>query len=103
MDVGEVLVIHLYNNFGDPSNKESHWFVNKISVRSSKEKKPFEFLCYRWLVTKMIAFQGKGARLKIMSLRSTGLNNVVLPKLVMVVDDNVNQCELHIIVQSCFH
>ncbi|CAB3985700.1 allene oxide synthase-lipoxygenase -like [Paramuricea clavata] len=57
MDVGEVLVINLFNN--GPLYKDPDWFVNKITVISSKQEESFEFPCYRWLISKMVAFQGK--------------------------------------------
>lgn len=57
MDVGEVLMIHLYN---DGSGWLSDWLVNKITVTSSKQEETFEFPCYRWVVDDMVVFQGKG-------------------------------------------
>ena len=57
MDVGEVLMIHLYN---DRAGLWSDWFVNKITVTSSKQERAFKFPCYRWVVSDMVVFQGKG-------------------------------------------
>ena len=57
MDVGEVLMVHLYN---DGSGWFSDWFVNKITVTSSKQEETFHFSCYRWVVDDMAVFQGKG-------------------------------------------
>ena len=60
MDVGEVLMIHLHNDGARSWYKNPHWFVNKITVTSSKRQSPFEFPCYRWVVSDMVVFQGKG-------------------------------------------
>ncbi|XP_078369932.1 allene oxide synthase-lipoxygenase protein-like [Oculina patagonica] len=56
MDVGEILMIQLYN---DRAGLWSDWFVNKITVTSSKQEKAFKFPCYRWVVSDMVVFQGK--------------------------------------------
>ena len=61
MDVGEVLLVHLYN---DGSGFYSDWFVNKITVTSSKQDETFHFPCYRWIVDDMVVFQGKGKPLQ---------------------------------------
>ena len=60
MDVGEVLMIHLYNDGSHSWYKNSDWFVNKITVTSSKQPIAFEFPCYRWVVSDMTVIQGKG-------------------------------------------
>jgi len=61
MDVGEVLLVHLYN---DGSGLYSDWFVNKITITSSKQDETFHFPCYRWIVDDMVVFQGKGKPLQ---------------------------------------
>ena len=61
MDVGEVLMVHLYN---DGSGWFSDWFVNKITITSSKQEETFDFPCYRWVVDDMVVFQGKGEPLQ---------------------------------------
>ena len=61
MDVGEVLMVHLYN---DGSGWFSDWFVNKITITSSKQEETFDFPCYRWVVDDMVVFQGKGESLQ---------------------------------------
>ena len=60
MDVGEILMIQLHND-GSGWLKTSDWFVNKIVVASSTEEKAFQFPCYRWVVSDMVVFQGKGS------------------------------------------
>ena len=60
MDVGEVLMIHLYNDGAHSWYKNPDWFVNKITVTSSKQPIAFEFPCYRWVVSDMTLIQGKG-------------------------------------------
>ena len=59
MDVGEILVIQVHND-GSGWLTNSDWFVNKIVVASSTQGKAFQFLCYRWVVSDMVVFQGKG-------------------------------------------
>ena len=59
MDVGEILVIQLHND-GSILLTTSDWFVNKIVVASSTQEKAFQFPCYRWVVSDMVIFQGKG-------------------------------------------
>lgn len=59
MDVGEVLMIQLHND-GSGWLTNSDWFVNKIVVTSSTEERAFQFPCYRWVVSDMVIFQGKG-------------------------------------------
>ena len=61
MDVGEILMVHLYN---DGSGWFSDWFVNKITITSSKQEETFDFPCYRWVVDDMVVFQGKGEPLQ---------------------------------------
>ena len=53
MDVGEVLMIHLHNDGGG-------WLVNRISVISFSQQNPFEFPCYRWVLSDLVVFEGKG-------------------------------------------
>ena len=65
MDVGEVLMVHLYN---DGSGWFSDWFVNKITITSSKQEETFVFPCYRWVVDDMVVFQGKGEPLQDVQL-----------------------------------
>jgi len=60
MDVGELLMIQLHNDGSRRWYKNPDWFVNKITVASSKHEKPFEFPCYRWVVSDMIVYQGTG-------------------------------------------
>lgn len=60
MDVGEVLMIHLYNDGAHSWYKNPDWFVNKITLTSSKQPIAFEFPCYRWVVSDMTVIQGKG-------------------------------------------
>ena len=60
MDVGEVLMIHLYNDGANSWYKNPDWLVNKIIVTSSKQPIAFEFPCYRWVVSDMTVIQGKG-------------------------------------------
>ena len=60
MDVGEVLMIHLHNNGGGWWYKNPDWFVNRISVISSSQQNPFEFPCYRWVLSDLVVFEGKG-------------------------------------------
>lgn len=59
MDVGEVLMVQLHND-GSGWLANSDWFVNKIVVASSTQERAFQFPCYRWVVSDMIIFQGKG-------------------------------------------
>ena len=60
MDVGEVLMIHLHNSGGGWLYKNPDWFVNRISVISSSQQNPFEFPCYRWVLSDLVVFEGKG-------------------------------------------
>ena len=62
MDVGELLMVHLNNDGGGWWHKNPDWFVNKISVISSKQlqEDPFEFPCYRWVLSDLVVFEGKG-------------------------------------------
>lgn len=62
MDVGEILVVHLHNDGGGWWYKNPDWFVNKISIISSKQVQddPFEFPCYRWVMSDLVVFEGKG-------------------------------------------
>ena len=62
MDVGEVLMIHLHNDGGGWWYKNPDWFVNKISVISSKHEDPFEFPCYRWVLSELVVFEGRGKK-----------------------------------------
>ncbi|RMX58429.1 hypothetical protein pdam_00019691, partial [Pocillopora damicornis] len=59
MDVGEILMIHLHNDGAYSWHKHPHWFVNRITVTSSEQKDPFEFPCFRWVVSDMTLFIGK--------------------------------------------
>ncbi|XP_078369939.1 allene oxide synthase-lipoxygenase protein-like isoform X2 [Oculina patagonica] len=59
MDVGKVLMIHLHNDRGGCLFKKPEWFVNKITVRSSSQDDLFEFPCYRWVLSELMAFKGK--------------------------------------------
>ncbi|KAM7441211.1 Arachidonate 5-lipoxygenase [Porites harrisoni] len=59
MDVGEALMIHLHNNGGGWWYKNPDWFVNRISVISSSQQNPFEFPCYRWVLSDLVVFEGK--------------------------------------------
>lgn len=61
MDVGELLMVHLNNDGGGWWHKNPDWFVNKISVISSKQlqEDPFEFPCYRWVLSDLVVFEGK--------------------------------------------
>ena len=54
-------MVHLYN---DGSGWFSDWFVNKITITSSKQEETFDFPCYRWVVDDMVVFQGKGEPLQ---------------------------------------
>ena len=54
-------MVHLYN---DGSGWFSDWFVNKITITSSKQEETFDFPCYRWVVDDMVVFQGKGESLQ---------------------------------------
>lgn len=60
MDVGAITMIHLYNDGSHSWYKNPDWFVNKITVTSSKQPIAFEFPCYRWVVSDMTVIQGKG-------------------------------------------
>lgn len=60
MDVGKVLMVQLHNDRGGWWYKKPDWFVNKISVKSSSQEDPFEFLCYRWVLADLVVFGGKG-------------------------------------------
>lgn len=60
MDVGKVLMIQLHNDGGGWWYKNPDWFVNKISVLSSSQEDPFEFPCYRWVLSDLSVFEGKG-------------------------------------------
>ena len=60
MDVGEVLMIHLHNDGSGGWYKNPDWFVNKVVVINLTSEEPFEFPCYRWVVSDMVVFQGKG-------------------------------------------
>ena len=60
MDVGEVLMIQLHNDGGGWWHKNPDWFVNRISVLSSSQEDPFVFPCYRWVLTDLSVFEGKG-------------------------------------------
>ena len=60
MDVGEVLMVHLHNSGGGWWHKNPDWFVNRISVISSSQEDPFEFPCYRWVLSDLVVFEGKG-------------------------------------------
>ena len=68
MDVGEVLMIHLHNNGGGWWYKNPDWFVNRISVISSSQQNPFEFPCYRWVLSDLVVFEGKGNKTLLLSL-----------------------------------
>ncbi|XP_020618720.1 allene oxide synthase-lipoxygenase protein-like isoform X2 [Orbicella faveolata] len=59
MDVGKVLMIQLHNDGGGWWYKNPDWFVNKISVLSSSQEDPFEFPCYRWVLSDLSVFEGK--------------------------------------------
>ncbi|KAM7441207.1 arachidonate 5-lipoxygenase [Porites harrisoni] len=59
MDVGEVLMVHLHNSGGGWWHKNPDWFVNRISVISSSQEDPFEFPCYRWVLSDLVVFEGK--------------------------------------------
>ncbi|KAJ7376326.1 Arachidonate 5-lipoxygenase [Desmophyllum pertusum] len=59
MDVGKVLMIHLHNDRGGWWYKNPDWFVNRISVLSSTQDDPFEFPCYRWVLSDLDVFEGK--------------------------------------------
>lgn len=61
MDVGEILIVHLHNDGGGWWHKNPDWFVNKISIISSKQVQddPFEFPCYRWVMSDLVVFEGK--------------------------------------------
>ena len=61
MDVGAVLMIRLENDGVGWWYKNPNWFVNKITVASSRQEKAFEFPCYRWVVSDMVVFQGTGS------------------------------------------
>ena len=60
MDVGKVLMIQLHNDGGGWWYKNPDWFVNKITVLSSSQDDPFEFPCYRWVLSDLTVFEGKG-------------------------------------------
>ena len=60
-------MVHLYN---DGSGWFSDWFVNKITITSSKQEETFDFPCYRWVVDDMVVFQGKGEPLQGVQLRT---------------------------------
>ena len=68
MDVGEVLMIHLHNNGGGWWYKNPDWFVNRISVISSSQQNPFEFPCYRWVLSDLVVFEGKGNKTLLLPL-----------------------------------
>ena len=59
LDVGKVLMIrlHLSENCWI---KNSDWFVERIIVTSSTQKKAFLFPCHRWVESDMVIFHGKG-------------------------------------------
>ncbi|XP_078369935.1 allene oxide synthase-lipoxygenase protein-like [Oculina patagonica] len=59
MDIGKVLIIHLYNDGGGCLFKKPDWFVNKISVRSSSQDDLFEFPCHRWVLSDLVVFERK--------------------------------------------
>ncbi|XP_068704039.1 allene oxide synthase-lipoxygenase protein-like [Montipora foliosa] len=58
LDVGKVLMIrlHLSENCWI---KNSDWFVERIIVTSSTQKKAFLFPCHRWVESDMVIFHGK--------------------------------------------
>ncbi|XP_028396594.1 allene oxide synthase-lipoxygenase protein-like isoform X2 [Dendronephthya gigantea] len=56
MDIGEVLMVHIFND-SRSWYKDCDWFCNKITVTSSKYEKSLEFPCYRWVVSNMVIFQ----------------------------------------------
>ena len=60
MDVGKVLMVHLHNDQGGWWYKNADWFVNKIAVISSTQDEPFEFPCYRWVLSDLVVFEGRG-------------------------------------------
>ena len=60
MDVGEILMVHLHNDQGGWWYKNPDWFVNKIGVISSSQDEPFEFPCYRWVLSDLVVFEGRG-------------------------------------------
>ena len=60
MDVGEILMVHLHNDQGGWWYKNPDWFVNKIAVISSSQDEPFEFPCYRWVLSDLVVFEGRG-------------------------------------------
>ena len=62
MDVGEVLMIHLHNNGGGWWYKNPDWFVNRISVISFSQQNPFEFPCYRWVLSDWLYLKEKVTR-----------------------------------------
>ena len=64
MDVGKVLMIQLRNDRGGWWYKNPDWLVNKISVLSSSQEDPFEFPCYRWVLSDLVIFEGKGNHFK---------------------------------------
>lgn len=64
MDVGKVLMIQLHNDGGGWWYKNPDWFVNKISVLSSSQEDPFEFPCYRWVLSDLSVFEGKGSHFR---------------------------------------
>ncbi|XP_022800953.1 allene oxide synthase-lipoxygenase protein-like [Stylophora pistillata] len=61
IDVGEVLMVHLHNDRGGWWYKNPDWFVNKIAVISSTQDDPFEFPCYRWVLSDLVVFEGRAS------------------------------------------
>ena len=74
MDVDEVLMVHLHNSGGGWWHKNPDWFVNRISVISSSQEDPFEFPCYRWVLSDLVVFEGKGKATKISNCIKKGLS-----------------------------
>ena len=75
MDVGEVLMIQLYND-GSGLLKTSDWFVNKIVITSSTQDNAFHFPCYRWIVSDMVVFQGKGISIFLLTIGTITEKNI---------------------------
>lgn len=76
MDVGEILMIHLRNDGRGWWFKNPDWFVNKISVISSTQDDPFEFPCYRWVLSEMVVFVGKGIFVLIVKFQMAEVGNL---------------------------
>ena len=58
-DVGDIILIKLYNDQGRWFERGNDWFVARVHITTENPSRVYQFPCYRWVQTELTLFEGK--------------------------------------------